>query len=202
MSNDLSIDCETGGTDFDAPIFSIGARFFDKTTGKFGDKFYIEIALSSMFSPYQRSFRVSGDTLQWWMRQSDGARKLFAKDDKDKKTLASALLDLNHWIIKESGTGPLKVWANGPSQDVTWIDHAYTVGGVGLAKPWGYNAPRDMRTITDLAGELVGWEWSSVKPVGTAHNALHDADYQANVISSAFAALRKNCNNPENVDDL
>ena len=202
MSNDLSIDCETGGTDFDAPVFSIGARFFDKTTGKLGSKFYVEIALSSLFSPYQRNFRISGPTLQWWLKQSAGARKLFEKDDAEKKTLATALLEFNHWIIEKSGHGPLKVWAMGPSQDVTWIEHAYIAGSHGLSLPWVYNAARDVRTITDLAMELTDWKWSSVKDVGTAHNALHDADYQANLVSSAYAALRGLINNPESVDDL
>lgn len=201
MSNDLSADCETLATAYDAPIISIGARFFDKSTGKLYSKFYAEIALSSLFNQYHRNFRISPDTVRWWIMQSDRAKKVFEKEDKDKKTLATVLLEFNQWIIKESRPGPLKVWCNGPSQDATWIEHAYTVGGVGLALPWKYDRPRDMRTITDLAEELVGWDWKTVKAVGTSHNAVDDADYQANCISSAFAAMR-NAIKKEEDDEL
>lgn len=201
MSNDLSVDCETLGKDYDAPVIAIGARFFDKGTGKLFSKFYVELALNSLFSQWQRNFRVDPDTIRWWINQSERAKKVFEKEDKDKKTVATALLEFNQWIIKESRPGTLKVWCNGPSQDATWIEHAYTVGGHGLALPWAFNRPRDMRTITDLAQELVGWDWKTVKAVGTAHNAVDDADYQANCISSAFTAMR-NAIAKENIDDL
>lgn len=190
MSNDLSVDCEGLGTAYDSPLISIGARFFDKTTGKLFQSFYVEIALNSLGNQWQRNFRVDPDTVRWWIMQSDRAKKVFEKPDSEKKTVATALLELNHWIIKESRSGPIAVWCNGPSQDATWIEHAYTVGGHGLALPWKYDRPRDMRTITDLATELVGWNWKTVKAVGTSHNAVDDADYQANCISSAFAAMR------------
>ena len=203
MSNDLSVDCEGLGTEFDSPIIAIGARFFDKTTAKLANKFYMEIAINSLGNHWQRNFRIDPDTIRWWIMQSDRAKKVFAKEDHEKKSLATVLLEFNHWINQCSNInkGPLKVWCRGPSQDATWIEHAYTVGGHGLAKAWAHDRPRDVRTITDLATELVGWDEKTVKSVGTAHNALDDADYQANCISSAFAAMRAGTNSVKGNDD-
>lgn len=192
MSNDISIDNETLGKAYDAPVIAIGARAFDRTTGKLGAKFYIEIALDSAI----KSGRVDGSTVAWWINQSPRAKKIFETPDEKKVSLATALVEFAHWARgqgKDSNqaSGVLYAWGNGSTQDITWLEHAYTVGGHGLTIPWTFNCSRDMRTIVDIATAIAGFDKSEVKAVGVAHNAIDDATYQANVISAAYASLMK-----------
>lgn len=183
--NDVSADCESLGTAYDAPIVAIGAIAFDRTTGKLGQQFYREIELQSAIN----SGRVSASTLRWWISKSPRAKDVFAIK-ADQASLATVLMDFSNWC-RSVGKGVPRVWARGPSQDITWIEHAMTVGGHGISPPWHYNNVRDVRTICELALELADFNSDSqVKPVGEAHNAVDDAVYQANVVSACYNALR------------
>lgn len=182
--NDFAIDCESLGTEFDAPLVAIGAVNFDRTTGKLGSTFYREIELSSSL----KSGRVGADTLRWWIKQSERAKVIFGRN-ADQAALATVLLDFSSWM-RGAGKGVPRVWANGPSNDVTWIEHAMTVGGHGLTPPWHFTNVRDDRTIRELAEEIAGFDRSTIKDVGEHHNALDDAIYQANVICACYKALQ------------
>lgn len=191
MSNDISVDCETLAIAFDAPVIAIGARAFDRTTGKLGAKFYIEIELASAI----KSGRVNGGTIAWWITKSPRAKTLFDEErEKTKSSLATALVEFSHWCIGQGKdtnqqSGQLFAWGNGASQDITWLEHAYTVGGHGLAIPWIFRNARDLRTIVDAATDISGFNDNSVNFVGTEHNAVDDATHQAKLISAAYKAL-------------
>ena len=183
--NDISFDCASLGVDTDAPIISIGAVAFDRTTGKLGQTFHKEIGIDSAI----KAGRVRADTLRWWINQSPQARVLLSKPDSEKPSLATVLLEFTTWA-RGVGKGVPRVWAKGPAEDVAWLRTALRNGSHGLSEPWGYNNVRDVRTIIELAAELAGFEQNSVGDVGVAHNALDDAIYQANCVSAAYAALR------------
>jgi len=183
--NDISFDCESLGTDTDAPIIAIGAVAFDRTTGKLGQTFYKEIGIDSAI----KAGRVRADTLRWWINQSPQARMLLSKPDSEKPSLATVLLEFTTWA-RGVGKGVPRVWAKGPAEDVAWLRTALRNGSYGLSEPWNYNNVRDVRTILELAEELAGFDQRSVGDVGVAHNALDDAIYQANCVSAAYAALR------------
>lgn len=183
---DLSIDCETLGVAYDAPLVAIGARVFDMKTGKLGKSFYAEVAIASA----TKVGRVDPDTLGWWISQSPRAKKIFSTPDTKKPNVATALMNFNDFIRDEIGLMKARVWANGPAQDVIWLERHYTEGGYGMTIPWAFRLVRDMRTIVDLATELATFNKGAIEEVGTEHNAVDDATYQANVISAAYAALR------------
>lgn len=188
MSNDISIDCETLGKDYDAPVIAIGARAFNKETGKLGPKFYAEVEIASAL----KIGRVDGSTIAWWIGQSTRAKAIFERPDKDKKSMATVLVEFMHWAISGHNDGPLNVWANGIGQDVVWIERCFARGGYGLTLPWQYDMPRDMRTLVDLATVVTGFDRSKIASVGVEHNAVDDATYQANVISAAWASFFPN----------
>ena len=64
------IDLETMGTAYNAPIIAIGAAVFDPIGGKIQGDFYAGIALDDALAHGV----LKGDTLAWWMKQSDVAR--------------------------------------------------------------------------------------------------------------------------------
>ena len=183
---DVSIDLETLGTRYNAPILSIGAVPFNRDTGKLGPAFYQEIEIESAI----KAGRVSGSTVAWWVRQGNDAKRLFADDEEARKRkmhIASALLNFTTFV---RSLGTPRPWGNGATFDVTIIEHAIDQGSVGLEPPWVYWNIRDVRTIVDAAESLVGGKKDSVKQVGVHHNALDDATYQAHLVIEAWKALR------------
>lgn len=186
MKDHVSIDLETLGTRFTAAVLAIGAVQFDPSTGAIGQTFYREIDLASAI----KSGTISAQTLQWWMTHPNAkeARERLFKNKEEKVSLATALDALATWI---RGLGSPCVWGNGATFDISILEHAYLKGAVGLSEPWHYTNIRDMRTIVDVARYFEWLPSKQVGQVGTSHNALDDATFQAKVISACWQQLRK-----------
>jgi hypothetical protein len=168
--NHFSIDCETLGVSTNNPaILSIGVVRFDPETGKLGGQQYFEIDIDDTI----RHGHIDGSTLRWWVTQSPVARDVFS--DKPSKVKLREALDVIGTTIRSADVPT--VWFKGPCEDGAWLKSAYR--SVGLAEPWHFTKTRDVRTLIELA-EMTGRE---VKDVGTAHNALDDAKFQALIVS-------------------
>jgi hypothetical protein len=121
---------------------------------------------------------VSEHTIRWWLQQDDAARQAL---EGESVSLRGALVALTKfYIARDCG----RLWANGPSFDVSILDHAFAHDGM-LTAPWKYNAARDMRTIRDL----VPPDFGDDIPLATAHNALDDAVWQARYVRAALCYL-------------
>jgi len=182
---DVSIDIETLDNKFSSAILSIGAVAFDRRTGKLGKTYYREIDIDSAI----KSGTVGADTLCWWMRQEDKVKAIFSDSTAaraDKIHLATALQEFCTFI---RSLGAPCVWGNGPSFDVTIIEHALNRGSVGLAIPWAFWNVRDVRTVVDLAELTTPWRRANVAREGVHHNALHDAAHQARLVLGGMVAL-------------
>lgn len=166
---DLMIDIETMGNRFDAPILSIGAVYFDIESGTTGASFYKRVDPSDAFN----YGKPHGDTLRWWMSQGDEARKS-AMSGKDK--LADTLIALAEFTLPK-----VSVWGNGPSFDMTIIEHGMARCGVKV--PWDFwniNCCRTIKRIASAQG------WTMPVRAGVHHDALDDSRYQAVWVSSAW----------------
>lgn len=186
-ARDISIDLETLGKRYDAPIIAIGAALFDRTTGKVTSTFYEEVDFASAV----RNCRPDGSTIAWWMQQKDAARAIFSDTRKaDKRNLATALQMFGDWARSATGGVPI-VWGNGATFDISIMEHSYDKGTVGLQEPWHFTNIRDMRTIWDLCEDVTGVRPDrDVKFDGVKHHAKDDAVHQAKVIYEAFRLLR------------
>lgn len=191
--NHLMIDLETMGAAFNAPIVTIGACFFDPDTGEIGPKFYRAIDMDDAF----RFGRVDGNTVKWWMKQSDAAREAAIKGEAQ---LGTALEDLSAFYARGRNAQP---WGNGATFDITILEHAYA-RCLGTKAPWDFWNVRDVRTIVEIAKGIC--ERPRVFGKGTAHNALDDAVFQAEYVSQMWQALRGKAAAPvaptKVVDDL
>ncbi|MDM3348653.1 exonuclease [Citrobacter sp. Cf116] len=74
----LMVDMETMGNGPDAPIVSIGAVFFDPSTGNTGAEFYQVVSLESSMS---FGMKPDASTIQWWLKQSSEARSAILVDE-------------------------------------------------------------------------------------------------------------------------
>ncbi|MFI8416920.1 3'-5' exonuclease [Serratia sp. NPDC078593] len=175
----LMLDIETLDIKPSAVILVIAAVFFDPKTGELGAEF--ETAINCQKDQPERT--MSLDTVAWWAKQSDEARKLaFGGSDSLKR----ALTNLSQFIHINS-TATVKVWGNGKEFDCTILEHAYQQ--LAISCPWNFWDTQDVRTVITLA-ELHGFNPKKTRPFeGTPHRALDDAKHQARYVADVVSAL-------------
>ncbi|MCZ5151687.1 3'-5' exoribonuclease [Escherichia coli] len=176
--NHLSVDLETMGTNPDAPINSIGCKFFDPATGEMGPEFSKAIDLETSGGIIDRK------TIKWWAKRSREAQSAIFTDEIP---LDDALLQLREFINENSGESFVQIWGNGTNFDNVILRRSYERQGIPC--PWRYYNDRDVRTIVEL-GNSIGFDVRMAIPFeGVPHNALDDARHQAKQVSAIWQKL-------------
>ncbi|ENY3615984.1 3'-5' exoribonuclease [Escherichia coli O8:H49] len=174
----LMIDLETMGTNPDAPINSIGGKFFDPATGEMGPEFSKAIDLETSGGIIDRK------TIKWWAKRSREAQSAIFTDEIP---LDDALLQLREFINENSGESFVQIWGNGANFDNVILRRSYERQGIPC--PWRYYNDRDVRTIVEL-GNSIGFDVRMAIPFeGVPHNALDDARHQAKYVSAIWQKL-------------
>nr|WP_203723331.1 exonuclease [Citrobacter freundii] len=183
----LMVDMETMGNSPDAPIVSIGAVFFDPSTGNTGAEFYRVVSLESSMS---FGMKPDASTIQWWLKQSSEARSAILVDEA--LGLRETLELLADFIAENSANGShtVQLWGNGCSFDNVILRRAYALTETPFAVPFWND--RDVRTMVEL-GKSVGINPRFDIPFeGDMHNALSDARHQVKYVSAICLRLTKN----------
>ncbi|MEJ9425225.1 3'-5' exoribonuclease [Escherichia coli] len=179
--NHLSVDLETMGTNPDAPINSIGCKFFDPATGEMGPEFSKAIDLETSGGIIDRK------TIKRWAKRSREAQSAIFTDEIP---LDDALLQLREFINENSGESFVQIWGNGANFDNVILRRSYERQGIPC--PWRYYNDRDVRTIVEL-GNSIGFDVRMAIPFeGVPHNALDDARHQAKYVSAIWQKLIPN----------
>ncbi|HAW4029289.1 TPA: exonuclease [Escherichia coli] len=179
--NHLSVDLETMGTNPDAPINSIGGKFFDPETGEMGPEF------SKTIDAKTGGGTVDISTIEWWLVQSSEARSAILVN---QIPLDDALLQFREFISEHSDEKFVQVWGNGATFDNAILRRSYERQGIPC--PWRYCNDRDVRTIVEL-GKTIGFDARTAIPFeGVPHNALDDARHQAKYVSAIWQKLIPN----------
>lgn len=180
--NHLMIDLETMGNNPNAPIVSIGAVFFEPSTGELGAEFYCVINLKSSMNG---GAIPDADTILWWLKQNQEARTAITNDATTP--LFTGLSNLNVFIHAHTNPKLLQVWGNGATFDNVVIRSSYDRECIPC--PWIFWNDRDVRTIVEL-GKAVGINPRYDIPFeGDMHNALADARHQAKYVSAIWQKL-------------
>jgi hypothetical protein len=169
----ISFDLETLGVKATSVILSIGAVAFNET------ELFQEVKVNLNIDEQLRWGRtIDGSTLLFWFQQSDKARVAATM----APVQVAKALNVFGGLIQ--GVGPKTLlWANGQDFDLGILGNLYDT--VGMARPWVYNAGRDMRTLIDITGK------PDIKFEGEQHDALADAKHQAKVIQAALKMVKK-----------
>ena len=157
--NHVMLDIETLGKNSNSVILSVGAVEFSEIG--LGKEFYMNVDPQSCVAA---GMQMDVSTIMWWMKQSDAARKTFEAGGSD---LADVLHEFKMWFPKGAC-----VWGNGATFDNVIVSNAYNA--VKMHRPWGYQNDRCYRTLKALYPGV-----KALTSIGTAHNALDDAKYQA-----------------------
>lgn len=175
----LMLDIETLDIKPSAVILVVAAVFFDPRTGELGAEF--RAAVSSQKDQPGRT--ISLDTVAWWAKQSDEARKqAFGGTESLKRVLSN----LSRFIHMNS-TDTVKVWGNGKEFDCAILEHAFQQ--LEMPCPWKFWDTQDVRTVITLA-ELHGFNPKKTRPFeGMPHRALDDARHQARYVADTVSAL-------------
>ena len=180
----VAIDLETLSTSPAAVVLSIGAVAMSEG-GDLLCEFYSVCSIAS-----QRETRqIDKPTLDWWEKQSSDARTVLEQaNEPSSPALATVLAQLTDWIGDLGEDYELFVWGNGAAFDVAILEHAYKQSSPFV--PWNFRNVRDMRTLYDLTLRF-GLDIKDKAPrVGTHHNALDDARFQAGVIIESLRQLQ------------
>lgn len=165
-------DLESLGLEPGSVIRSIGAVVFDPFSAAQGETFYVNIDQTSC-----ESFGLVTDpgTEAWW--QDPARAEALAAVLIDPKPLPDALAAFTDFYQAQDGH---RLWCQGPSFDAALLGAAYQAAG--MKPPWAYNAPRDTRTVYDMAG---------FKPDSSkvAHHALADARDQARAVTECYLRI-------------
>lgn len=183
----LMVDMETMGNSPDAPIVSIGAVFFDPSTGNTGAEFYRVVSLESSMS---FGMKPDASTIQWWLKQSPEARSAILVDEA--MGLLETLELLADFIAENAANGShtVQLWGNGCSFDNVILRRAYALTDTPFAVPFWND--RDVRTMVEL-GKSVGINPRFDIPFeGDMHNALSDARHQVKYVSAIWQRLTAN----------
>ncbi|WFV38700.1 3'-5' exoribonuclease [Citrobacter freundii] len=183
----LMVDMETMGNSPDAPIVSIGAVFFDPSTGNTGAEFYQVVSLESSMS---FGMKPDASTIQWWLKQSSEARSAILVDEA--MGLLETLELLADFIAENAANGShtIQMWGNGCSFDNVILRRAYALTDTPFAVPFWND--RDVRTMVEL-GKSVGINPRFDIPFeGEMHNALSDARHQVKYVSAIWQRLTAN----------
>lgn len=175
-------DLETWGLRPGSHLRSIGAVEFDPFTPAdledpsrcLGRRFYVNIAKEPSYG-----LIVEPGTDKWWADQSAEAKAAFATKQNDLLIALRKFTEFLHGLDVDPAI--IRIWSNGPSFDHSLLEAAFRA--VGRPYPWHYRAPRDCRTVFELAGMDGGPDY------GTFHTALDDAISQALGVQQAYSII-------------
>lgn len=173
MMTDIMIDLETMGDTSDAAIVSIGAvKFSPYATEQFTEApFYRVIDLKSSLDA---GLKASASTINWWLKQSDAARKAITEPSI---TLFNMLDELSVFV-----KGADYIWSQGSDFDLVILTNAYRLCRLDL--PWKSYQQQDTRTVYRMAGKR-SFDFKQADK----HNALSDAIAQARNVQQCFNIL-------------
>lgn len=171
------VDLETMGNESNSAIVSIGAVEFDINTGETGKEFYTNVSLKSCLDV---GLKINADTLMWWLKQSDEARKSLTEGQS--KHIADALSELSMFIALCGGKD-CEIWGNSARFDLGILSDAYSK--TSLFIPWDFRKERCVRTLVSFMPEIK----KTVPFAGVAHNAVADCHHQIKYCSQIWNAI-------------
>lgn len=164
------VDIEGLATGPDTTILTIAAQEFNPLVrDQFGQNFYARVTLES-----QEDRKIEQGTIEWWATQPEIVREE-AFSEHGRVPLQEALQGLHRvmWHAK-------RIWAQGPTYDMTILEHAYKSYGMPL--PWQYYSVRDSRTVLSLCPDLQKYP--------ATHHALEDCRRQIHLLWDALESLK------------
>lgn len=185
--NHLMIDLETLSTQPNAAICAIGAVFFEPSNGSLGKRFYQTI---DPRSSEKRGAHVSADTALWWLEQDIKVRSEVLDATASELDALLRFHDFITEVAPEEKMKDLNVWCKGGSFDFPVLRSAFDRYYCSYVPPipWGYWNENCLRSCLTLAAAT---GYVPHERTTTRHNALADAEYQAEQVCEIWQRLTR-----------
>jgi hypothetical protein len=191
---DIMVDLETLGRTGEYTVFQIGAVAFDIETGEVKNEFDMtaDIELNEFCS--DKDFKVEPETLMWWLKTD---KELLYKllSENDGCSSYEIFQEFDSWIYDLNNMyNEVYLWGNGILFDNKIIKEKMDY--YGIEYPISYKNDRDLRTIVDLATNILGIAEKELKEKFdddslTKHNGLDDCKYQVKLLVYCWNLLTK-----------
>lgn len=165
----IMLDLETLGTRPGSAIVALGAVSFEPFDNKLGNFIVGTVGL------VQPKMRIEGNTVGWWMKQSQQTREITFPDQPTWPNIEDML---DAFTAFYDGS---ELWSHGAAFDIVLLEAAYHRHG--RRTPWSYRQIRDTRTLFALRPDV------KVPFDGTMHSAIDDACHQAKWVQSVYHAI-------------
>lgn len=142
--NHVMLDIETLGNKTNSVILSIGACYFDPSTGDIGNKFNEHIKAESCV---EYGLNLDASTVMWWLSQDKEAQTKITEGQNNAGHLFDVLSELCNFINQDA-----QVWGNGATFDNAIVKNAFDK--CGITPPWKFWNDRDVRTIVELGYQI------------------------------------------------
>jgi exodeoxyribonuclease VIII len=196
----IMLDIETLGKSPGAVILSVGAAVMDMQELAIVDKAYWVLDIEMQ----EGSRSVDAGTVVWWMQQDDEARRAF-RNIVPKTDCSDFVRELYDLFGKHNTKTP---WANGTNFDLPILqnfiqdydkDRGNHRGKThdSYAFPWGYRH-QDMRSLATVMAEVKPYDTFKASREMVAHNALADAECQAEYVLECKKWIRTRATTGEN----
>jgi hypothetical protein len=177
--NHVMVDLETWDNTPTAVIVSLGAVRMDLERLTVHEEFY---AVLDPVDCTRLGLTIGADTVRWWLKQNDAARAIF-KAEEPVLSLPEALLRFSQWLRLVGQEDQNAIWGNGATFDNVILRNAYLAAGVPA--PWAYHRDFCYRTMKNM------FPVPRTERYGSRHNALSDAQDQANHLIEIMRRLKK-----------
>lgn len=163
MNTHLMIDFETLAQTPDSAVLSLGAVLFNS------EKIIEEREWAFSLEEQMRAkLSVNPETIIWWLKQGAAAQAVFDKCATHGVSMKTFLPEFHEWLRQKD----VRIWGNGASFDVSIVEHLLNRGQVKIPwKFWNIRCYRTLKSLFDIE--------RTVSRLGTKHNALEDAKFQA-----------------------
>ncbi len=169
----VMLDLETLGSSANAAIIQIGACWFN-VDGDIIEMFKRTIDFQSAIDS---GGEVNGNSINWWLQQSEAARLSVVGDDLVSYPITQAMIDTNTFLEDAD-----EIWSHA-TFDFTILTETFRRLKIKLS--FKYRCTRDIRTLCAL------YTGTHPRPAreGAHHDALDDAVYQAKYVAVMLKAM-------------
>lgn len=149
--------------------------------------FYVKLDVKEQIQKYKRT--VSDDTMHWWKKQGEDAKKILKPSSRDV-CLEEAMENLWEFLLSNNyDPRNSYLWSRGNLFDFGKMESIFH--DLGMKEPYNGWKVRDIRTMIDC---LCGVTNGKIKPLGPRegiipNNALHDAANDAMTMIEVFQSL-------------
>lgn len=189
---DIMVDLETLGTRQDTIVLEISAVEFNCHTGEIGEVFDAKLDIDEQVQ-YRRSLNC--ETLQWWFKQDEEARKNIFDEDVDiiRFNIPWELAEFSNFVERcnnkcnsDSDRRVVKLWGNGSLFDLGILQNMYETCLPNMKLPWKFWAVNDVRTIVDLNPDVK----RNCKFDGTPHCAVDDCKHEIKYLVETLKTIK------------